>query len=322
MVLAKVLGAQSLYPDEFETSTTVYTATINEDLLRWIQDALDYVQDPNSFIFGITEPIGNFLLERFLEPLRLVLVETPWFIVLAGFTAMAFVLSGLRPAITTLLMLIAIGVMGVWDPAMDTASQVLVATALAVLFGIVIGVWAAESPRVERLLRPLLDTLQTLPQLVYIIPFIYLMPVSRIPGVVASVLYAIPVVIRLVTNGVRNVSPTAVEAASAFGASRMQVLLKVKIPLARESIMLGVNQGIILVLAVVVIGGLVGLRRARRHGGARPPAQRVRRGGRGFARDPRARHRARPCHAGTAKGSTTMREGFMGKRFEMVAGLS
>jgi glycine betaine/proline transport system permease protein len=258
VAVCKLLGVQSLYPDEFETSTTVYTATINEDLQRWIQDALDYVQDPSSFIFGITEPIGNFLLERFLEPLRLVLVETPWFIVLAGFTAMAFVLSGLRPAITTLLMLIAIGVMGVWDPAMDTASQVLVATALAVLFGIVIGVWAAESPRVERVLRPLLDTLQTLPQLVYIIPFIYLMPVSRIPGVVASVLYAIPVVIRLVTSGVRNVSPTAVEAASAFGASRLQVLLKVKIPLARESIMLGVNQGIIMVLAVVVIGGLVG----------------------------------------------------------------
>ena len=102
-------------------------------------------------------------------------------------------------------MLLAIGIMGVWDPAMDTASQVLVATAIAVALGIAIGVWAAESPRVERLLRPLLDTLQTLPQLVYIIPFIYLMPVSRVPGVVASVLYAVPVVIRLVTAGVRNV---------------------------------------------------------------------------------------------------------------------
>jgi glycine betaine/proline transport system permease protein len=258
VLAARALGADALYPDEFETSTTVYTATIHDDLLRWIQDVLDYVQDPNSFVFGITEPIGNFLLEYFLEPLRLVLVETPWFVVLAGLTAIAYVLSGLRPALTALLMLAAIGVMGVWAVAMDTASQVLVATALAVAFGIVIGVWAAESPRVERLLRPLLDTLQTLPQLVYIIPFIYLMPVSRIPGVVASVLYAIPVVIRLVTSGVRNVSPAAVEAASAFGASRMQVLLKVKIPLARESIMLGVNQGIIMVLAVVVIGGLVG----------------------------------------------------------------
>ena len=178
--------------------------------------------------------------------------------VLGGLTAIAFVLSGLRPAITTFLMLAAIGVMGVWDPAMDTASQVLVATALAVLIGIAIGIWAAESPRVERRLRPLLDTLQQLPQLVYIIPFIYLMPVSRIPGVVASVLYAIPVVIRLVTNGIRNVPPAAVEAASAFGASRTQVLAKVKVPLARDSIMLGVNQGIIMVLAVVVIGGLVG----------------------------------------------------------------
>jgi glycine betaine/proline transport system permease protein len=258
VLVAKALGADALYPEEFETSTTVYTATINADLLGWIQDALDYVQDPASFIFGITEPIGNFLLQRFLEPLRKVLVEAPWFVVLAGFTAIAFVLSGRRPAITTFAMLTAIGVMGVWAEAMDTASQVLVATALAVFFGIVVGVWAAESPRVERVLRPLLDTLQTLPQLVYIIPFIYLMPVSRIPGVVASVLYAVPVVIRLVTAGVRGVSPAAVEAASAFGASRMQVLLKVKIPLARESIMLGVNQGIIMVLAVVVIGGLVG----------------------------------------------------------------
>jgi glycine betaine/proline transport system permease protein len=258
VLVARGLGADSIYPDEFETATTVYTATIEDTLLGWIQDVLDYVQDPSSFVFGITEPIGNFLLEYLLEPLRKVLMETPWFIVLAGLTAIAFVISGLRPAVIALVMLAAIGVMGVWEPAMDTASQVLVATALAVAFGIAIGVWAAESPRVERLLRPLLDTLQTLPQLVYIIPFIYLMPVSRIPGIVASVLYAIPVVIRLVTNGLRGVPPAAVEAASAFGASRAQVLAKVKLPLARESIMLGVNQAIILVLAVVVIGGLVG----------------------------------------------------------------
>src|SRR3712207_222112 len=128
----------------------------------------------------------------------------------------------------------------------------------AVALGIALGIWASESRRAGRIMRPILDTLQTLPQLVYIIPFIYLMPVSRIPGVVASVLYALPVVIRLVANGVRGVSPEAVEAASAFGASRMQVLTRVKVPLARDSIMLGVNQGIILVLAVVVIGGLVG----------------------------------------------------------------
>jgi glycine betaine/proline transport system permease protein len=103
-----------------------------------------------------------------------------------------------------------------------------------------------------------LDVLQTLPQLVYIIPFIYLMPVSLVPGVIAAVLYAAPVVIRLVAAGVREVSPHSVEAAGAFGATRVQVLLKVKIPLAREAIMLGVNQGLIMVLSVVVIAGLVG----------------------------------------------------------------
>jgi glycine betaine/proline transport system permease protein len=258
VLVARALGADGNYPDEFETSTTVYTATIEDTLLGWIQDVLDYVQDPNSFLFGITEPVGNFMLEYMLEPLRMVLMESPWFVVLAGLTAIAFVLSGLRPAITAFVMLATIGVIGVWEPAMDTASQVLVGTALAVAIGLVIGIWAAESPRVERLLRPVLDTLQTLPQLVYIIPFIYLVPVSRIPGLVASVLYAIPVVIRLVTSGLRGVPKEAVEAASAFGASRMQVLAKVKLPLARDSIMLGVNQGIIMVLAVVVIGGLVG----------------------------------------------------------------
>jgi glycine betaine/proline transport system permease protein len=258
VVVAKALGADGLYPDEFETDSFVYTATIDDTLLMWIQDVLDYIQDPDSFIFGITEPVGNFLLKYMLEPLRVVLVESPWFLILAGLTAIAFVLSGLRPAIVTFVMLAAIGVMGVWEPAMDTASQVVVATAIAVALGLIIGIWAAESPRLDRLLRPVLDTLQTLPQLVYIIPFIYLMPVSRIPGVVASVLYAIPVVIRLVANGLRGVPPDAVEAASAFGASRAQVLAKVKVPLARDSIMLGVNQGIIMVLAVVVIGGLVG----------------------------------------------------------------
>jgi glycine betaine/proline transport system permease protein len=258
VLVARALGADSNYPDEFETSTTVYTATIEDTLLGWIQDVLDYVQDPDKFLFGITEPVGNFMLEYMLEPLRVVLMESPWFVVLAGLTAIAFVLSGLRPAITAFVMLAAIGIMGVWEPAMDTASQVLVGTALAVALGILIGVWASESPRVEKVLRPVLDTLQTLPQLVYIIPFIYLVPVSRIPGVVASVLYAVPVVIRLVISGLRGVPPAAVEAASAFGASRMQVLAKVKLPLARDSIMLGVNQGIIMVLAVVVIGGLVG----------------------------------------------------------------
>jgi glycine betaine/proline transport system permease protein len=258
VLLGKLLGAGGVYPDEFETSTTVYRATIDDWVLARIQSALDYVQDPASFVFGITEPIGNFLVEYGLEPLRVFLVETPWFVIIVGAIAIALVLSGPRPAATALLMLCAIGVLGVWDVAMDTASQVLVATAIAVAIGVALGVWAAESTTVARILRPIMDVLQTLPQLVYIIPFIYLMPVSRVPGIVAGVLYSIPVVIRLVAAGVREVAPTTVEAAHSFGATRWQTLVKVKIPLAHDAIMLGVNQGIIMVLAVVVIGGLVG----------------------------------------------------------------
>ena len=151
-----------------------------------------------------------------------------------------------------------IGVIGQWEPAMDTASQVLVATVIAVAIGLGLGILAAESPRFSSALRPVNDVLQTLPQLVYIIPLIYLMPVSTVPGVVAAVLYAFPVVVRLVEHGLSDVAPNAVEAATSFGATRRQVMLKVRIPLAQDSIMLGVNQGIIMVLAVVVIGGLVG----------------------------------------------------------------
>jgi glycine betaine/proline transport system permease protein len=258
IVLAKLFGAGSVYPDQFETSTTVYRANIANWLLQRIQSVLDYVQDPSSFIFAITEPIGNFLVQYGLEPLRTFFVETPWFVTLLGAVAIAYVISGLRPAITAFLMLAAIGVLGVWEDAMDTASQVLVATVLAVAFGFALGVWAAESSKASKGLRPINDVLQTLPQLVYIIPFIYLMPVSRVPGVVAGVLYAIPVVIRLVERGVRDVAPNTVEASRAYGATEWQTLTKVKIPLARDAIMLGVNQGIIMVLAVVVIGGLVG----------------------------------------------------------------
>jgi glycine betaine/proline transport system permease protein len=254
--LSKVFGAGAAYPDEVGSSAR--TATIEEWLLAKIQVVLDYVQDPTTWVFAITERVGIFILQQLLLPLQEFLVEAPWFTTVVGLTAIAFVVSGLRPALTTLAMLSVIGFTGVWALAMDTLSQVLVATAIAVLLGVVLGVLAAESDRFSRAMRPVNDLLQTLPQLVYIIPFIYLMPVSIVPGIVAGILYAFPVTLRLVERGVRDVAPTSVEAASAFGSSRRQVLTKVKLPLAGDAVMLGVNQAIIMVLAVVVIAGLVG----------------------------------------------------------------
>ena len=256
VVLARVFGAGAAYPDEVGRSAR--TATIEDWLLAKIQVVLDYVQDPTTWVFAITERVGVFILQQLLLPLQAFLVEAPWATTVVGLTAIAFVVSGLRPALTTLAMLCVIGLTGVWALAMDTLSQVLVATALAVVFGVVLGVLAAESNAFSRAMRPVNDLLQTLPQLVYIIPFIYLMPVSIVPGIVAGVLYAFPVTLRLVERGVRDVAPTSVEAANAFGASRRQVLIKVKLPLAGDAVMLGINQAIIMVLAVVVIAGLVG----------------------------------------------------------------
>ena len=227
-------------------------------LRRQVQAALDYVQNPDTFVFHITNPVGNFIVKYGLVPLQSFFTEVPWPAMVFGLALIAFLLSGLRPALVTVAMLALVGLVNEWPQGMDTLSQVLVGTLLTMLVGIPLGVWAAESRRAERMMRPVLDVLQTLPQLVYIIPFIYLMPVSLVPGVIAAVLYAAPVVIRLVAAGVREVSPHAVEAAGAFGATRAQVLLKVKIPLARDAIMLGVNQGLIMVLSVVVIAGLVG----------------------------------------------------------------
>ena len=177
-----------VYPDEFETSTTVYAATFEDWLLARIQSVLDYVQDPDSFVFAITEPIGNFLVEYGLEPLRAFLVETPWFVTVAAAVAIAFVVSGRRPRSSRWRCCSRSGSWASgtrrWTPPRRCSSRPRSRSRSA----FALGVWAAESRRVERTLRPILDVLQTLPQLVYIIPFIYLMPVSRVPGVVASVL--------------------------------------------------------------------------------------------------------------------------------------
>lgn len=202
---------------------------------------------------GITAAI-----RKVLDGLEIVLIDTPWPVVMIVIVVMAYRLAGVRVAIFTAASLIYLAFMGLWELSMITVALIGAGAFLCVIIGIPLGIWFGKSRRAYAVAEPVLDFMQTMPAFVYLIPIIAFFGTGKPPGVLATLIFAMPPVIRLTALGMRGVPETTKEAAVAFGCSKWQLLRNVELPLALPSIMTGVNQTILMSLSMVVIASLIG----------------------------------------------------------------
>ncbi|MFP3988401.1 ABC transporter permease subunit [Streptomyces sp. E11-3] len=231
------------------------------DITGSIQTGVDWFTDHLGSgipVIGGTLAWADGFARHVLNPMRDGLVSTPWWAMVLLVAVIGWIVGTWRAALTSAVCLGVIGAIGLWDKAMGTTSQVIAALVLTLVVGVLIGVLASSVPWVERALRPVLDVMQTLPQFAYLIPVIALVGLGRTAGIIAAVLYASPAVIRITTQALNQVDPTVLEASRSLGSTSKQQLLKVKLPMASRGLLVGVNQGVVLVLSMVVIAGMIG----------------------------------------------------------------
>ncbi len=228
--------------------------TLFSALASWMEAKIDAAAAAGGDVFdGIVAGVRSVL-----DALTVALIGSPWPVVMLVICVTAWRAAGPRVAIFTAASLAYIALLGYWDVAMETVALVGAAVILCVIFGIPLGIWFGKSQRAYRAAEPVLDLMQTLPAFVYLIPIIAFFGTGNPPGILATIIFGMPPVIRLTALGMRGVPESIKEAAVAFGASKWQLLKDVEIPLALPSIMTGVNQTILMCLSMVVIISLIG----------------------------------------------------------------
>ncbi|NML73599.1 proline/glycine betaine ABC transporter permease [Rhizobium sp. S-51] len=234
--------------------------SIDENLMRDFKKTVDagfkaFVRSYGDILDTALQP-----LQWFLNWLQDLFVDTPWILFLIVLTAIVYFASrNMRITIGTAVSMALIGAVGLWEDTMVTLAMVTVCTLISIVIGIPIGILMARSDRVQATVNPALDVMQTMPSFVYLIPVVMIFGIGKVPGLIAVVIYAVPPMIRLTNLGIRLVDREVLEAADAFGSSPRQKLVNVQIPLALPTIMAGINQTIMMSLAMVVVASMIGV---------------------------------------------------------------